>query len=447
MASFLNYLKKSSLNLPIPLGQLLAQIPYSFRPGIGNVYRQQSRYIDEYAEYDIGKKEKYLFNEFYKVFKHAYLNVPFYRDLYRENRINLKDIRCFSDIEHIPIIRKSDLINVPLKERSFDLKNRMLVNTGGSSGKPLSFYMDPRRYGNEWAHIHKIWSVLEYTPTSLKVNFDGRSTVTDYIQYDFVRNSLRFDIYADPFVVCRKLLPISKRYKIEYLHGYPSAIFEFALHCKAAAPELLNVLLKTLKGVFLVSEFPSPNYRNTIEEVFRVKTQSFYGHTETCVIAGEISPNKYQVYQTYGLAEAVQQLDGTEHLVGTSFFNYASPFIRYDTEDKIETIKTDHRILNIFGITEGRIGEYIVDKNGKKIPLTGLIFGRHHKLFDICKHIQVKQNEIGKATIFYVAAVDSAIIPEKLFDSENVQIDFSFVKINEPYRTSSGKIKLLVTDI
>lgn len=446
MVSILNFLKKNTLNIPIPIGTALARIPYSIRPGIGSVYNRQSRNIRDYIHFDDEQKKRFLFSQFYKVFKHAYLNVPFYRDLYKANRVSLRDIRSYSDIGHIPVIKKSDLLKVSLEERSYKLVNRVLVNTGGSSGKPLSFYMDPNRYGNEWAHIHEIWSALGYKPSSLKLNFDGRSTVEDYIQYDFARNSLRFDIYADPAKACRRLLPIAQKYNIAYLHGYPSAIFEFALHCVHEAQELLGVLRKTLKGVFLVSEFPSPNYRNTIERVFQVRTQSFYGHTETCVIAGEKSHNEYSVYQTYGLAEAIQQSNGDTHLVGTSFFNFASPFIRYDTEDKIEVIKQTNGILDTFGVSDGRVGEYIVDKDGKRISLTGLIFGRHHKLFDVCKHIQVKQRERGEAIIFYVPSMGSVVDPEKLFDSGNVRMDFSFCEIKEPFRTGSGKIKLLVTD-
>src|SRR5690606_39072833 len=174
MTSFLNFLRQNSLNVPIPLGLLLAKIPYDLRPGVGKSYRQQSYNIRKYEEYDAERKKKYIFEQFYKVFKHAYLNVPFYRDLYKKNGIKLEDITCFSDIQRIPIIKKSDLANVPLEDRSYPIKNRMIVNTGGSSGKPLSFYMDPGRYGNEWAHIHKIWSAFDYKPSALKLNFDGR---------------------------------------------------------------------------------------------------------------------------------------------------------------------------------------------------------------------------------------------------------------------------------
>ena len=36
-------------------------------------------------------------------------------------------------------------------------------------------------------------------------------------------------------------------------------------------------------------------------------------------------------------------------------------------------------LVKEFAIKEGRSGDFIEDRNGKKIPLTALIFGRHHK--------------------------------------------------------------------
>jgi len=333
----------------------------------------------------------------------------------------------------------------PLEDRSFDVKNRIIVNTGGSSGKPLSFYMDPSRYGNEWAHIHDMWSKLGFNPWDLKLSFDGRvKKVHNKIVYDFARNSLLYDIYGDPQRLSYQLKKKLRKYPIKYLHGYPSAIFEFACYCESLDPSLMHTLRKTLQGAFLSSEFPSPNYRRKIEEVFQIPTQSFYGHTETCVLAVESNPFEYSVYQTYGYAEAVN-IDGYNNLIGTSYFNFASPLIRYNTADLIQPLAMNGGILSKFSIKEGRSGEYIIDKNGYKIPLTGLIFGRHHELFNYCEHIQVHQQAIGKAIILYVSK--HKLSPQQasgLFNSKHVDIDFDFRRLDSPILSAAGKASILV---
>lgn len=397
---FLNYLKKHRIPIPIGMGLLLAEIPYSIRPGIGELYSQQQKIIGLYSHFSQQEQELFIYQQFMKVFSHAFLHVKFYNDLYSKYGISPEDIRTFDDIQKVPIVTKEDLINYPINERSYDVKNRLIVNTGGSSGKSFSFYMDPSRYGNEWAHIHDMWSIHGYKPAHLKLSFDGRAKKNNQIVYDFARNSLLYDIYGSPLELGKQLIKILQKHEVKYLHGYPSAIYNFALYCESNM-ELLSLLKKQLKAAFLSSEYPSPHYRQKIEEVFDIPTQSFYGHTETCIMAVESSKYIYDAYQTYGFAEAIKTNEKF-HLVGTSFFNFASPLIRYDTLDIIEPLNKDSKILSKFKIKDGRLGEFILDENNTKISLTGLIYGRHHELFNVCEHIQVFQEESGKAVILYV---------------------------------------------
>src|SRR5690606_15088436 len=147
---------------------------------------------------------------------------------------------------------KEDLVKYDIENRSYPVKNRLIVNTGGSSGKSLAFYMDPNRYGNEWAHIHNMWARLGFKPSKLKLSFDGRVKKEHKIVYDFARNSLLFDIYVSVELVRNQLFNFFKKYPVEYFHGYPSAIYEFALYCEKDIA-LLNMIKKHLKGVFLSS--------------------------------------------------------------------------------------------------------------------------------------------------------------------------------------------------
>jgi len=447
MNFILNNLKKNNYYLPISLGLTLSGIPFCLRPGIGRMYQKQERNIKRYNTYDLEQKRKYIFDCFYNVFSHAYKNILFYRDLYKSNGLNVDDINCFEDIKRVPIIRKRDLLDIPLEDRSFSVPNRLLVNTGGSSGKTLSFYMDPIRYGNEWAHIHSMWSIYGYKPSKLKINFGGTSNLKGGVQYDFARNALKFNIYADPYQASKELIQICKKHKVEYLHGYPSAISNFSLHCERNEPELVTILRSSLKAAFLSSEFPSPNYRNNIERVFDIPTQAFYGHTETCVMAVEKVKDSYNVFQTYGYAEAEPLDENIFELIGTSYFNFASPLIRYNTEDTINSINISDGILEFFKIETGRKGEFILDNEGKQIPLTGLVFGRHHELFNVCDHVQISQKNKGKAIIY---CVSSSVIPEEelkdQFDSSSLKIDFTFKRIDKPIQSKSGKINLLVKE-
>ena len=137
------------------------------------------------------------------------------------------------------------------------------------------------------------------------------------------------------------------------------------------------------------------------------------------------------------------------HLIATSFDSFAAPFIRYDTNDIVEDVVFKNDILESYTMNSGgRSGQYIIDKNEKRISLTGLIFGKHHKLFDYCSQIQISQSEKGKATVYYIpkAILPNDFEPSVMFDSSGIEITFTFKKLNEPIKTKSGKVLLLVKD-
>jgi phenylacetate-CoA ligase len=227
-------------------------------------------------------------------------------------------------------------------------------------------------------------------------------------------------------------------------------LYFFAIQIESLAPDLRKILSNSVKGVFLNSEFPQPHFRNTIEKVFGVPTLSWYGHTERCVLAHE-KEEKFLFYpmQTYGWVEAVQDSNGKSKLIGSSYYNFASPFIRYDTGDLIENCKFDSAgILNSFNIYDGRNGEFILDKYLNQISLTGLIFGRHHLLFDYTTCVQVKQEIPGFSTILYVRS-EGRLFPynglvSEFFDASNINVQFDFQEIAKPILTNSGKLNLLI---
>ena len=102
-------------------------------------------------------------------------------------------------------------------------------------------------------------------------------------------------------------------------------------------------------------------------------------------------------------------------------------------------------LLKEFYIYEGREGQNILDRSGKVISLTGLIMGRHHPLFDYVEHVQVSQPVMGKALVLYVPKNPELELDcQSLFDSSNVDVEFSFHRHDKPVRTVSGKVNLLV---
>lgn len=438
-------LKNHLPNIPPSIGRLLNYLPYSMRPGLSQVYTRRSLEIQENSAFSLDERRNFVFTRIKKLVDYSYEHVPFYFEFYNQKNFHPSELRCFKDIQKIPIVDKTILSGYPIEKRSSKIANKYLVNTGGSTGSPFSFFIQDSSIGHEWAHMHVIWQKLGYKSSDLKLLFGGRSNIKNIVDYDFLRNHFALDIYADYNLVAEKLTKLLQRHQVRYLHGYPSSIYDFALFCRDENPLLLKLLAKNLKGVFLGSEYPHSVYRDAIETIFKVETISWYGHTERAVLAYEKNEDyKYEPFITYGFSEALSCNDKEYSLIGTSYYNFASPLIRYNTDDIISDPVLNEGILESFKIARGRNGDVVIDKNNKKINLTGLIFGRHHDLFNHCNFLQVKQVVNGKIEIHFVSSEITQEQASKLFDSRNLELDVDFVKRDTPIRTSSGKINLLI---
>jgi phenylacetate-CoA ligase len=432
-------LKRIADHIPYPIGRALGKIPMSLRLGKAyNVFSENSKKI---VTSNIQKNCH--FDSLHKILSFSQNNIKFYQDFYKKSDFSPSQFKTIEDISLIPIVNKSDLQKYSLLDRSFAGNSLKKSNTGGTTGQPLNFYLEKSAYAREWAHMHAIWKSMGYSYTDEKITIRGKNIGNCYYKYNFNQNEFLINAYAplrDNISTCREL--ITKR-NIKWIHGYPSSVYSFLRELECVDPLLFEILISKVRGVFLGSEYPAPQYRTYIEKHCGLKTISWYGHSEMAVLAPEREPGSgvYYPFHSYGFAEAEPHGD-THRLVATSTHNFATPLIRYDTGDLIEPTFKDG-LLESFRIKEGRNSENVIDLNGRVISLTGLIFGRHHKAFDRSEHIQVKQLSAGKIEII-ITSKDTCANWSELFDFTNAFFEIKFSQIDTPIRTPSGKVQLLL---
>src|SRR5699024_3989439 len=112
--------------------------------------------------------------------------IEFYKDHYDSNYFKPSELNGFHDIKRIPIVRKEDLQSFSLKKRSNITEEGTKVNTGGTTGKPLEFYIESDAFAREWAHMLYIWSGLGYSRKDLKLTFRGKNIGENALQYNAV---------------------------------------------------------------------------------------------------------------------------------------------------------------------------------------------------------------------------------------------------------------------
>ena len=434
---FKTFIEKNSNSL-----SFLKYIPFSVR--LGRKYKEHQKLIDWYENLNEDERKRFHYEKLKKILDFSYSKIPFYRDFYQSKNYNPKKFLKFEDFLDVPIVSKQDLKKYSLEKRSLKLYNSEISNTGGTSGNPLNFRIDANTFSREWAYMHKIWRRLDYRHSDIKLTFRGKNLGPEPIKYNLIHNEYIVNAYLNYDLILEKLEKISLHNDIKFIHGYPSSIYEFCKYLKEKSYDAGNSFLKDLKGVFLGSEFPAPVYRNFIEDYLQVPAIAWYGHSEFAILAPEISPYVFSPFQTYGLAEAIDEESNSKKefkLLATGYYNFASPFIRYDTEDMIKNPVIENNILQRFEISSGRIGDFILDKNNKKISLTALIFGRHHLAFGKADFIQISSDSKGQASLLVTSKNEVKLSD---FDLTNVQIDFNLKILKKPIKTKNGKLPLLV---
>lgn len=433
-------LKSIAENIPYCIGRQLARIPFSWR--LGNEYAQVRRLCRAAEGWREDDCENYSINNFRNAFEYARWRFPCYQALYKASGVQNLEIRTLSDIRRVPTIDKAWV-----KEHASEFSGAYKLFSGGTTGVPTPFWMDKNCWAREWAHMHTIWERLGYKYTDLKATLRGKNMGVRPYEYNLVHNEFRLNTYLPLSVWKTELLKLFGKREIKYFHPFPSSMHEFLLDMERTCTEdEIRIILGNVKGLLLSSEFPAP-YMIEKYKKFNLPFVSWYGHSEMCVLAYDDSgvdrdfANRYKPFVSYGLCEIENG-----HIIGTSFHNFDMPLIRYDTGDLVEATKrTAGGLCREFAIKEGRSGDYVIDKHGKQVSLTALIYGRHHKIFDFADNVQVGQPEPGRATIY--VTIKDGISAERLsscFDLSSVDLDFDFKLIDKPIRTGAGKLKLKV---
>lgn len=443
--SFINFIKDRIESLPQSVGRPLTHVPFGLR--LGTHYTRSTREIALAECGDSSHMNSMRLNNLRFLIQAAFEQVDFYRSFYRSKGFTPGDLRSWDDWEHVPVVTKADLQEVPLASRLAEGKNGFKINTGGTSGQPLEFHLDSNAFAREWAHMHYIWKARGYRPQHLKLTLRGKHFNTQQVlRYNAVHNELIVNSNAPMNEVATAIATLPKTTIIRWVHGYPSLVAELS-HAFADLPAKYLVAFRSrLFGVLLGSEFPAPVYRTVIEETLSSNIVSWYGHSEMAVLARETARGVYESLPTYGFAEAVRNKQGCDYrLVCTALQNYVHPFIRYDTGDLIEPVSKLGSSL-AFRITEGRVGDYVLDRKGNKHSLTAIIFGRHHAAFDLLQHLQVRQDALGCVTLVITPRckeINELSLRQGL-DLQDLDIEWRIEIAKEPVRTNSGKIKLKI---
>lgn len=420
------------------------------------------RYLREAQKFQwksISDIEAYQVTKLRNLVQYAIENVPYYAksiDPDVSRRIN-----SLSDIERLPFVEKSNLINdfSDLCSRQHFIASAAKT-TGGSTGQAVTLRKNSDALAREravtarsyeWANVKmcdsqaRLWGVpLEYE---------------DRLYYkivDFVANRKRMSAFSLNPESMSRYIQVMKQFRPKYLYGYASAIAELARF----AYESGNPLPPTIKSVICTSEVLTTKIRESIRGSIGIDPFNEYGCGEVGSVAHECEHRSLHVMSDNLIVELLDEYDRPSlsgEIVVTDLFNFATPLIRYRLRDFGQWAESGCECGRKFPVLEkifGRAYDFIIGRDGTKIHPEMVMYA-----FEAIKRegitidqFQVVQKQLKEFEIRLVIAEDlhgfvEPVIEKKLVALLGQFVEISFLYVKNISREQSGKLRLVKSEV
>ena len=436
-------------------GPVIRKIPPAVL--LGKAFRDNLKFLERAQWWSVDEYQNYQLKGLQDICQIAFNHTIFYRELYKDLGFDPKDFNDFSQFRRLPFIDK-DTLNVNLERMYARDLSRFGVDytsTGGTSGVPLRFYIQPGRSQIEYAYLVSSWRRIGYEIGSPLAVFRGKVVrgKKDNMHYesDPILNHHYYSNFHMNDEQMRAYVNDLSRLGQCFLHVYPSSAFNLAKYVRR---DLVNRTMD-IKGIIAESENVYPEQRKFVEDTFGCRFFSCYGHTEKLVAASECeNSDYYHVWPTYGFFELIddngiiiKEPGVRGEIVGTGFINRLVPFIRYRTGD-YATYVSDHCMECgrnhpiIKDIRGHRIQEYLITQSRSRISWTAL--NMHDDTFDNVRRFQFQQNTPGHAILKIIPGkkfsdVDCSRIRKNLESKIGVQLRVDLFVVDNIPLTRAGK--------
>lgn len=428
-------------------------------------FLKRPKVIHYYSEFLKAQSWEWLRNQqekqLRKLVDFIYSSVPYYTKLF--NKLNLKptDISIIKDLEKLPILTKQTIKKnwqdfVPKNINKLKYLNS---STGGSTGEPLIYRMSRDDYERGVALLYRGLGYGGYKLGDRIAIIAGsslipttKSELKKKIQ-DFFLNLRHYSSFEMSEENLFKYFYAINKWNPNFIRGYASAIYLFVKFIRGN-----NLKLEFQpRAIFTTAEKLFDKQRELIEQVFGVKVFDDYGLNDGGISAYECKKHNgmhidteraiLEVANEYGK----QLINHQGKILATSLYNYALPFIRYDTGDvgiiSDSKCACGQEMLLLKEIC-GRVTDFL-KLNDIIIgsPVLTVLMGK----FDI-EQYQIIQDSSTSIIIklvqgrTYNKKIDEEYI-RKSFYSHVGKINIKFDYVNSIPATKAGKYKFIINNL
>ncbi len=310
-----------------------------------------------------------------RLVKHAYENVPFYQQRYKQAGIAPQDIKTLKDFEALPFITRQDVNNnrEAMVAQNFDRRKLVANETGGSTGQPMHFYIDNSFWWNNAANNFRVHAWYGMQEGDKMAWFWGaQQDMPEWSWRRRIRSALMRERYLNAFNMTESKMKafaeMLQQWQPYMYKGYATVLTLFAEFVKRQN-------IKGLHPHFIesTSEKLSTPQRDLLHEVFGCPIVDHYSSREMGTMAYQAPSGKMLVCADMRYIEAVANdkvvaPGNMGEIAVTSLDQFSFPFIRYKNGDMaiMEAGQSScGRALPIVKEVIGRTNDFLVSADGK----------------------------------------------------------------------------------
>ncbi len=424
------------------------------------------RFIKDMQWKSMDENIRYQEDELFRLLSYTVKNIRFYRQFAEKNNITIRRENIRDILKKFPVMDKD------LMRKEFDNLYKFIpsvkhyVNSsGGSTGMPMTLYQDNdykirmmqiKKLQKEWAHLEFGESVIKLWGSERDIvqgKRDLKHRLANWIRGVETLNSFTMD-ESNMHKYVNKIN--SSRPKM--ILAYAQSIYELAKFI-----EENSLQVHSPESIMTSAGILYPEFRETIERVFRCRVFNRYGSREVGDIAAECDRHEGLHVSMY--THFIEILDKelnpvkegeTGDIYVTLLTNYTMPLIRYRIGDM--AVYTSRKCscgrgLQLIENVIGRDMDVFRTREGKIIPGEFFIhfIGVVYNSGDI-RRFQVIQKDYDHI-IIKVVAVDESKVRKKVSGVEDAirkaigdstQIEWVFVDDIKP--TRSGKYRYTIRE-